>query len=417
MTRFFSITLLLSFYSLLLQAQTTREEFFNDERHAGGIYQQYIYVNTPITPAPKGYKPFYISHYGRHGSRWLTSPDAYNNPLKILGDANEAGRLTAFGKSLYERVGVIAADAYRRYGDLSALGAVEHRGISERMFYSFPELFSTKGGRQCNIYSRSTIVPRCIISMAAANERLKELNPEINITREATERNKYLNNTYGQSNRDSVNSVVNDFLSDHFDTGKLISRVFTDGKYAQEHLPSPITFINDLYSMAADLQDIPGLDVTLDDLFTKEEMFVLWQAANMKRYFLFTGREARDSSKLLLKDILDCADAAIAGNNISADLRYGHDSYISPLLALMDINGVVRKEADIDKIYTVWSDFKVSPMGSNLQLIFYRNKKSSDILVKILHCEQEAVIPLESDLPGFYHWKDVRAYYQQKLAE
>lgn len=24
-----------------------------------------------LTPAPKGYKPFYISHYGRHGSRYL----------------------------------------------------------------------------------------------------------------------------------------------------------------------------------------------------------------------------------------------------------------------------------------------------------------------------------------------------------
>lgn len=24
-----------------------------------------------LTPAPKGYKPFHIEHYGRHGSRWL----------------------------------------------------------------------------------------------------------------------------------------------------------------------------------------------------------------------------------------------------------------------------------------------------------------------------------------------------------
>ncbi len=409
------ISVLLSLSSAFILAQTTREEFFSDSRHAAGIYQQYIYVETPITPAPRGYKPFYISHYGRHGSRWLSSPSPYVNPDTILCKAHAAGKLTALGESLYERVGIAAADAYMRYGDLSELGALEHRDIAERMFYSFPEVFSTKKGRECNIYSRSTTVPRCILSMAANNERLKELNPEINMTREATARNSYLNNAYGPYNRDSLNAVTNRFLEENLDSEHFLSTVFTDAEYAKENVASSISFMNDLYAIASDLQDIPELNISMSDVFSREELFIMWQASNFRRYYYFTGQEAQDSTKLLLRDILDCAEEAIEGNNISADLRFGHDTYISPLVALMDINGAFRQEPDIEKVYTAWSDFKVSPMGANLQLIFFRNDRTGDIIVKVLHCEKEAVIPVETDIPTFYHWEDFKAYYEGKL--
>ena len=411
------ISVLLSLSSLFTLAQTTREEFFSDSRHAGGIYQQYIYVNTPVTPAPRGYKPFYISHYGRHGSRWLSSASPYVNPDTILGKAHAAGKLTALGESLYERVSIAAADAYMRYGDLSELGAMEHRDIAGRMFHSFPEVFSTKKGRECNIYSRSTTVPRCILSMAANNERLKELNPAINMTREASARNSYLNNAYGLYKRDSLNAVTNRFLEENLDTDHFLSMVFTDPEYAEEHVASPLSFMNDLYAIASDLQDIPHLDISMSDIFSREELFILWQASNFRRYYFFTSQEALDSTKLLLRDILDCAEDAIEGNNISADLRFGHDSYISPLFALMDINGTFRQEPDIEKVYTSWSDFRISPMGANLQLIFFRNDKTGDIIVKVLHCEKEAVIPVETDIPPFYHWKDFKAYYEGKLTK
>jgi hypothetical protein len=410
---YISVLLLLS--SVLIHAQTTREEFFSDSRHAGGIYQQYIYAYAPMAPAPRGYKPFYISHYGRHGSRWLSTADPYINPYNILREAHVAGKLTALGVSLYERVTVAAEDAYKRYGDLSELGVMEHRDIADRMFYSFPEVFSTKRGRECNIYSRSTIVPRCILSMAANNERLRELNPEINMTREATARNIYLNNAYGPSNRDSLNAITASFLAKNFNTEHFISTVFTDNEYAKEHLKAPLSFINDLYAIASDIQDITDLNISMTDVFSQDELFILWQASNFRRYFYFTGQEARDSTRLLLRDILECAEEAIKGNNISADLRFGHDTYISPLLALMDINGIFRYESDIEKVYTAWSDFKVSPMGANLQLIFFRNDKTGDIIVKVLHNEKEAEIPVKTDIPTFYHWKDFKAYYEGKL--
>ncbi len=116
----------------------------------------------------------------------------------------------------------MADDAEGHYGDLSQLGVREHRGIAERMLRSFP-------------YSHSTVVPRCIISMAANNERLKELNPEIEITREATAKNTYLNNSYGNTKRDSVSAICNNFLKKHFNTERFISSLFTDTAYAKGH--------------------------------------------------------------------------------------------------------------------------------------------------------------------------------------
>jgi len=401
-------------FPVLVKTQTTREEFFSNIQQAGGIYHAYSYVKTRATPAPKGYKPFYISHYGRHGSRWLSSGKYYERPLVVLAEASQAGQLTDLGTSVYNRLTQLAADADRRFGELSALGAIEHKGIAERMFRSFPEVFSTKYGRACTIYSRSTVVPRCILSMAANNERLKELNPEITITREASNKHTYLNTEYPTAGNDSLYRVCRTFMNNHFDTPLFLSTLFADTLYAREQVKDAAVFIFDIFQVAGDLQYLDHLNVTLFDIFSQEDIFTLWQTMNIKRYLDFTNQEARASARGLLKNILDGADGAITYGKLSADLRFGHDSYLTALLALMNINELYDQSPDPEQIYRVWSDFKVTPMGSNLQLIFYRNSKSGEVIVKILHCEQEAKIPLSTDMAPYYRWKDFEAYYRQK---
>jgi len=417
----FSLLLLIS---ALSQAQTTKEEVFKDITQAGGIYKSYSYTPTPGTPAPKGYQPFYISHYGRHGSRWLDPESYYTIPNTILKEAHQNKKLTEFGESLYTRIQVIAKDAEARYGALSPRGVREHKEIAERMFRSFPEVFSTANGRKCFIYSRSTTVPRCIISMAANNERLKELNPEIEIQREAYDRNTYLNNRNKNktSEKDSITAQYTRFFYKHFDSNRFIAKVFNDTDYAKKQVSDPYTFISNIYSINADLQDIDYLNVSLADVFTNDELFALWQTINLRMYYYCGpsaayGTDAINSAKLLLKNILEGADQAIQNGKVSADLRFGHDVFIIPLLALMDVKGMNGREADPEKVYQVWSDFKVSPMGVNLQLVFFRNNQTKDILVKILHCEKEVTIPVKTDIAPYYHWKDFKAYYEQKLAK
>jgi hypothetical protein len=404
-----------------LNAQTTKEEFLGNKLYAGGLYCPYLYDHPVTTPAPNGYLPFYISHYGRHGSRWLLSPTWHSVPMNILGDAENAGGLTPLGKSLYERIKTAAADAADRYGDLSPLGTKEEKAIAERMFRSFPEVFSTEKGRRCVISSRSTQVPRCILSMAANNERLKELNPDITISRDASKKYRYLNND-PEINKDTVKSLLAAFLKKHLSPGRFIASIFSDTAYAREHIKDQTDFAELVFSAAVNIPNLDHLNISMMDLFTPDETFVLWQALNLQMYSLVgpssvNGRSALRSASLLLKDIVECADAAIKSRDVSADLRFGHDSYIIPLLALMDIQGMNVQEPDPDKVYTAWCNFKASPMGANLQLIFYRNEKNDDILVKFLNCEKETAIPVPTDVAPYYHWKEVRAYYERKILD
>lgn len=72
-------------------------EFFKniDPYYYLEIYRPYpSEMASNVTPAPKGYEPFYISHLGRHGSRYNILVHQYEKPLEVFGAAHEAGELT-----------------------------------------------------------------------------------------------------------------------------------------------------------------------------------------------------------------------------------------------------------------------------------------------------------------------------------
>ncbi|MBQ1201182.1 MAG: histidine-type phosphatase, partial [Alistipes sp.] len=95
-------------------AQTMREQIAQNPNLAGGIYTAYMVTEQSAVKAPKGYKPFYISHYGRHGSRYQTAQEKYDQPAVLLEQAYKDGKLTELGVSLMQRVKVIAEDAHMR---------------------------------------------------------------------------------------------------------------------------------------------------------------------------------------------------------------------------------------------------------------------------------------------------------------
>lgn len=64
-------------------AQSTREAILEDIARTGGVYYAYPVKEAIATPPPKGYKPFYISHYARHGSRWIQSEQDYKTVVDI----------------------------------------------------------------------------------------------------------------------------------------------------------------------------------------------------------------------------------------------------------------------------------------------------------------------------------------------
>jgi hypothetical protein len=115
----------------------------------------------------------------------------------------------------------------------------------------------------------------------------------------------------------------------------------------------------------------------------------------------------------MVDDIIKYADLAIEGkNSAAADLRFGHDYYLLGLLATTNFNEIKMNcdYSDIDKLAESWQPHKFITMASNMQFVFYRSKKSDDVLVRFLENENDITLPLKSVEGPFYKWTDVRKY-------
>lgn len=418
--KFFVLGLLLTVLGLSASGQISVEEFYANPSYAMGVYRTYPAPSGMRTPAPDGYEPFYISHYGRHGSRWLIDPEDYTETLSILEEAGREGKLTSDGEEVLGYVRILAADAAGRYGELSPLGAEQHREIAERMYRAYPEVFA---GADKYIQSRSTTVPRCILSMSAFNERLKELNPSLRITRETGERyDDYLTHWSREAKNmwdegSPARESYDRFAAEHIRPEKLLATLFNDPVYAAQI--DGRDFMIRLARLAGSVENA-GFDFPLYEFFDTDDFFDQWRTRNYEHYVrngtapIGAGIATRDAERLL-QNILDSADEALASGDTAATLRFGHDVNLMPLVGLLEIDGASARVTDPEKVHEVWSDSLISPMGANLQIIFFRRPGSDDVLVKFLLNEEEKRIPVASDAAPYYPWKDVEAYFRSKL--
>ena len=98
-------------------------------------------------------------------------------------------------------------------------------------------------------------------------------------------------------------------------------------------------------------------------------------------------------------------------------LRFGHETMVLPLTCLLGINGYDSQISSLDSLESKgWINYKVFPMGANIQLVFYRrNRNDKDVLVKVLLNENEATLPVKTDCAPYYRWSDFKKYYLDKL--
>ncbi len=409
-----------------LVAQTPRERLFDPVEHSAGSSMSYRYEPQRTTPAPEGYEPFYISHFGRHGSRYHTTENIYRKFRDLFAEAAEADALTPFGQEVKTRIDAVFAQCDGHAGELSAVGRSEHRAIANRMYAAFPEVFaSSPKGRPAYVFSRSTAVGRVIESMRSFDAALMECNPDLEIEEApAGKYNGYLNHysrTYKEYYRDGEWRTIYDAKRNEWiRPDRLVESLFSDPEYVRRHIKSRRNFMTELFAVASILQDTtPG--ISLYDLFTDDEIYMLWRLQNLNQYLrkgpsALAGELAASIAKPLLRDFIACADKAVAGTGVAADLRFGHGEGLMPLAALMNLSGAGTPEADPEQVENVWNDYLVTPMAGNIQWIFYRKAKGP-VLVKFLLNEREATIPIPSDTAPYYEWKAVRRYYAKIAAE
>ena len=178
--------------------------------------------------------------------------------------------------------------------------------------------------------------------------------------------------------------------------------------------------MEDIYWIAVGMQNIPsGLDFY--GFYTPEELFGIWRTINYRMYVVNGWSETGEgagprSAGSLLRNILDDADAALAGSAPAATLRFGHDTSLLRLLALMGIEGADARSSDPEDYWHAWQESGLSPMAANLQIFFFRNGRG-EVLVKFLLNEREVRLPVPGCPGPYYPWGRLRPYLESLLPE
>ncbi len=392
------------------------------------------YFFEPIAEAPKGYKPFYISHYGRHGSRHEAHAEYVEDVVTLFDRADEMGLLTAKGKELKAYLHTMSSAHKNRYGDLTRLGFEQHKGIARRMYNRFKGVFY----RGAIVESRSSIYGRCVLSMTAFNESLKECEPMLETRMTASDNDRaqvrpsmpFLKDPrYQKAYIDSEDYwaiELNKWL-DKQDFSHSINTLFTNIEPLLTSYNGKSAYLMiDLHKRLGAMQNLGWYDRTIiDSIFSADERFIVYLYENYRWYCRYATTSVENGYKRfapmvdLVNDIVALANDAIEGKNSAvANLRFGHDYYVLALLAVLNCNEYPSNLnlSDVDSLAEKWSAYKVITMASNLQFVLYRSKKESDILVRILENENDITLPIDSATAPFYKWSDVCDYIQKRLA-
>lgn len=413
-----------TFLCASLFAQSSRDEIHQNIYRSGSNYYAYPGpLQEKLTPAPRGYTPYYISHYGRHGSRYLINDSDFDNAWKPLMRADSLDKLTSFGKDVLRRVTLIRDEADLRHGELSLLGAEQHQQIASRMYERFPDVF--KG--VTNIDAKSTVVIRCILSMENALHSLLRHNPKLIIRHDASEHDMWYMNFWDREldklkMPEDVKKKYDEFCARHQHNERLMKSLFNDDNYWKNEIDvQDLTY--HLFKLASNLQSTElRHNITLYDLFTEEELYDNWLQTNAWWYINYgpsplNGGVAPYSQRNLLRVMIQEADSCLKLKHPGATLRYGHEVCVMPLACLLECDNFGKAIEDLEQLDDEgWHCYKIFPMGCNVQMIFYRPKKGKgDILVKVLLNENEATLPLKPVAGPYYKWSDFRDYYLKKL--
>jgi hypothetical protein len=167
-------------------------------------------------------------------------------------------------------------------------------------------------------------------------------------------------------------------------------------------------FVSYLYFFAAGMKSL-DTDLEFYDIFTPEERVALWKIDNFQ--FYAEAWKTHLGYLPILEDIIAKADERIASGEVGADLRFGHDYTILPLMMILDLDGMGKEVENPDDISS-WCRTSQVPMGANVHFVFYRKPGSDDVLFKVLHNGKEATIGLETDMWPYYRWQDFKARFK-----
>ena len=417
----FLFTLLALGISASGQRYGVMDELRADRRKASGVEGPHRFDSAAVfTPSPEGYSPFYIGHYGRHGSRYGYDRNHYRYLRKILEDAFKDRKLTPLGESFRTRYLDFCTIPTINAGDLCELGCEQHKRIAGIVSDSFPEVFSASD----SVRAISSSSGRCIMSMASFCTELQKRNPRLGISEISLRQHqpmlapnqtvKGYNPVYRGQKDEPGGESTEDYRKRCVDTDGICGRIFSDKDYPEKYEGGKAEFIRLLYKLLGGYRNYCEQPI-FDDIVTPQQFIGMWEAANYG-YYRF-GLKGKYKHIPLLLDFLNTADAAVEGNGIAADLRFGHDYVFSPFLMLINANDCCHSVGTAEEVKYWYQDFN-TPMAATVLFVLYRSNNSKDILFKLIINEEEAFLPQLTAVSGpYYRWEDFRQWAMELIAE
>lgn len=405
-------------------AQEIPDQLRQQPLKCGGVFFVYDYEHpVAITPAPDGYKPFYISHFARHGARYCDGE--YKLLRNCLSKAARQDLLTEEGKAFHQRFGSFLKKAELRRGNLTGVGKAQHRAIAAHLKERFPEVFEGP----THVEAFSTESPRVIMSMWSCLNSLTALDEDLDLNASASAAHAewlqpnlpsspYYNAALFRGTPEMEKAAA-EYFRKTAPCEQIAGRFFTDVDAADRIIPLQ-EFANALLSVITDTYCLDTDRGYFDGLLSLEESYLVWKGAAAP-FALHLGRVAEsgcliaDYAGFTLGEMIEGARKDIEDGKTQLRLRFGHDGGLAPLLAFMDIDGCGRPITDFGEAGAVFPSYNI-PMGCSLQLVFFRNA-AGDILVKPLLNEAEATLPFPAVTESYYSWEAFKAYYLPRIEE
>lgn len=390
--------------------------FREDPDRAGVNTHAYEFREMPVTSAPKGYKPVYISHYGRHGSRSDWGAPNYENVIRVLERADSAGILTPEGDSLLLEAREVLRVHHGANGHLTRLGEQEHRMIAERMYRRYPEVFRKGSGL---IRVESSTVHRCLVSMADFTGELIRLRPGLQFEIDSDEViMDYITNDASKSQRKASEAMLEPLKKVNVDTTFVLNALFTDPDAGRTFTGDLDKFQHRVFQVARVARS-SGIEDNVFRHLPEDVIYKWWDYYNRELYIrqgnsVEFGEERMKRTEPLVNDIVTKADEALSSGRYAADLKFGHDYPLMALAGYLHLSGV-GEALSFQEIPSKWADPMNIPFAANMQIIFYRSRKSPDVLVKFVYNDEERTIAELTPVSGvYYRWDDVKDFINSR---
>ena len=398
----------------------------------------YPYEVTNYTEVPKGYELVFINYVGRHGSRHLSSKKYDITLFDLLSIAEKDGEITDAGKELKVEVEKLLKAEAGNYGLLTIKGKKELENIGRRTGINYKKLFSERN----EVIANATCSDR---AQESRDEFLKGLNNEINgltvkssfyeefkdpylrpydiapkfmeFEEEGNWENIFKNYTKREIGKKHDKDVLLNLFSYKFYERLENGEFKLKDEKGKVKLKTPTEAASNLYNLYIISSALKEEGIfEFKKYFTKEQLAWYESIISIEDY-LQKGPSITplptDIITPLVKEMINSSEIGIKNPKQAGVFNFAHAETIIPLVSFLDIGSYNLSSDNPEEILKNWDASLVTPMGANIQWLFYSNGK--DVLVKMLHNEKETTFPVKTTIYPYYKWEDVKKYYQAKI--